>query len=203
MAFSKQFIQELDNLFRQRTHWLRSELGMVKPGQPPKFSRKKVNAGIKKLQEIASNAFAHNLAKIEFEKHISEYRSWHIKGHGPDDKKNRFNEWYRKTGITSKGCIYVFWGNHNKAEYVGKTGSGGSRPSSHFEKYWFSRVKRVTIFTVKSKTHIPKLECLAIHRFQPIRNKNKAATKKWAKTCPIHKIHRSIESELRNIFRLR
>jgi hypothetical protein len=203
MAFSKQFVKALDELFRQRTHWLRSELGLVKPGQPPKFSRQKVNAGIKKLQKIASNALTHKLAKIEFEKHITKPKSWHIKGRGPDDKKKRFNEWYKRIGITSKGCIYVFWGNSHKSEYVGKTGSGGSRPSSHFEKYWFPRVKRITIFAVKSKTQIPKLECLAIHRFRPIHNKNKAATKKWAKTCPIHKIYNSIESELRSIFRLR
>jgi hypothetical protein len=203
MAFSKQFVKALDGLFHQRTHWLRSELGLAKPGKPPKFDRKKVDKGINKLQEIATNAFAHKNAKTEFEKHVSKRKSWHIKGHGRNDKKNRFNHWYKKIGISAKGCVYVFWGNGRKTVYVGKTGSGGSRPSSHFEKFWFSSVKRVTIYAVKSKSQIPKLECLAIHRFQPIYNKNKAATKKWTKACPLCEIHRSIESELRSIFRLR
>jgi hypothetical protein len=202
MAFSKQFVKTLDELFRRRTHWLRSELGLVKPGQPPKFGRKKVDDTISKLQEIASNAFARKLAKTEFEKHTPKRKLWHINGHGRDDKKTRFNNWYKKIGISTKGCVYVFWGNGNTL-YVGKTGSGGSRPSSHFEKYWFSNVKRVTIYAVKSKSQIPKLECLAIHHFRPIHNKNKAATKKWTKACPLCKIHHSIENELRSIFRLR
>jgi hypothetical protein len=203
MAFSKQFVKALDELFRQRTHWLRSELGLVKPGQPPKFDKRKVDAGINKLQEIASSAFARKFAKTEFEKHVSERKSWHIKGHGRDDKKNQFNNWYERIRISVKGCVYTFWGNGNKSIYVGKTGSGGSRPSSHFEKYWFSNVKRVTIYAVKSKSQIPKLECLAIHHFRPTQNKNRAATKKWTKACPLCKIHHSIEDELRSIFRLR
>jgi hypothetical protein len=43
MAFSKQFVQELDKLFQQRTHWLRSELKLVKRGQPPKCWHKKTS----------------------------------------------------------------------------------------------------------------------------------------------------------------
>ena len=77
----------------------------------------------------------------------------------------------------TKGLIYAFWGNRKKCIYIGRTGSHGSRPSSHFEKFWFSGVKRVTIFSIKGRSHIPKLECLAIHRFRPRRNKNKAVYK--------------------------
>jgi hypothetical protein len=116
MAFSKSFDRELNGLFGQRTHWLRRELGTKKTGKPPRFSRKKVDAGIRKPQTI---------------------------------------------------------------------------------------VKRVTIFAVSGNSHIPKLECLAIHHFQPTRNKNKAATKKWTKACPLCTTHKYIESELRDIFRFR
>ena len=42
-------------------------------------------------------------------------------------------------------------GNHKKCIYIGLTGPHGSRPLSHFEKFWFSSVKRVTIFAVKGK----------------------------------------------------
>jgi hypothetical protein len=203
MAFPKQFVKALDELFRQRTHWLRSELGLSKSGKPPKFGRRKVDAGIEKLQTLASAALSHKLAKKEFEKYITERKIWHIKGYGRDDKKNRFNDWYKKIRVSAKGCVYAFWAKNNKSIYVGKTGTGGSRPSSHFEKYWFQSVKRVTIYVVKSKSQIPKLECLAIHRFRPIQNKNKAATKKWTKVCPLCKIHRAINNELRDIFRLR
>ncbi len=202
MAFSKSFENELNKLFGQRTEWLRRKLGTSKAGKPPVFSRKKVDAGVRKLQAIASNALAHKLARSEFNEHVPSPRNYHIKGRGPDDKKARFEKWFTAHFGDKKGFIYAFWGN-KKCTYVGRTGSGGSRPSSHMKTYWFSGVKRVTIYTVSGRSHIPKLECLAIHGFQPTHNKNKAATKKWTKACPLCKTHKYIESELRAIFRLR
>jgi len=203
MAFSKSFERELNNLFRQRTDWLRRKLGTSKAGKPPEFSRKKVGAGIRKLQAIASNALAHKLAKSEFNEHVVSRKNYHVKGRGPDDKKAKFEEWFAARFGKTKGLIYTFWGDHTKCIYVGRTGSHGSRPSSHMEKFWFSGVKRVTIFAVSGRSHIPKLECLAIHYFQPTRNKNKAATKRWTKACPLCETHKHIENELRDIFRFR
>lgn len=203
MAFSKSFERELNNLFRQRTDWLRRKLGTSRAGKPPEFRRKKVDAGILKLQAIASDALARKLAKSEFNEHVASRNNYHVKGRGPDDKKAKFEKWFDARFGKTKGLIYAFWGNHRKCIYVGRTGSHGSRPSSHMEKFWFSGVKRVTIFAVSGKSHIPKLECLAIHYFQPTRNKNKAATKKWTKACPLCKTHKYIDNELRDIFRFR
>jgi len=203
MAFSRQFERQLDKLFHQRTHWLRNEIGSKKAGQPPKFGRSKVNKAIERLQQIASDALAHKLAKTEFNRFVSHKKNYRIKGHGPENKKDKFENWFSKHFPGTTGLIYAFWGNNNKSIYVGRTGSGGGRPSSYFDKYWFSSVKRVTIFSIRGKSHIPKLECLAIHHFQPKRNKNIAATKKWTKACPLCEIHKHIESELRDIFRFR
>jgi hypothetical protein len=203
MAFSKSFEWELDRLFRQRTHWLRRELGAKGAGKPPEFGRRKVNAGITKLQTIASDGLAHKLAKVEFEEHVSDKKNYHVKGRGPEDKKAKFEEWFAIYFHKRRGLIYAFWGNENKCIYIGRTGPHGSRPSSHFDKYWFSSVKRATIFSIGKKSHIPKLECLAIHRFQPTQDKNKAATRKWTKACPLCTTHKYIEEELRSIFRFR
>jgi hypothetical protein len=203
MAFSKSFERELNHLFHQRTDWLRRKVGTSKAGKPPEFGRKKVDAGIRELQAIASNALSHKLAKSEFNEHVASRKNYHVKGHGPDAKKAQFERWFAIRFGRTKGLIYAFWGNHKKCIYVGRTGSHGSRPSSHMEKFWFSHVKRVTIFAVRGKSHIPKLECLAIHYFQPTRNKNKAATKMWTKACPLCKTHKHIENELRDIFRFR
>ncbi len=203
MAFSKSFERELNKLFLRRTHWLRGELGKQGAGKPPDFRRKTVNNGIHKLQEIASNALARKLAKVEFNCHIASRRNYQIKGWGAKGKKQKFEKWFSVTFPKTKGLIYAFWGSHHKCIYVGRTGTHGARPSSHFEKYWFTGVKRVTIFAVNTKSHIPKLECLAIHHFQPKRNKNKAATKKWTKACPLCTTHRYIENELRSIFRFK
>jgi hypothetical protein len=203
MAFSKDFERELNRLFHQRTDWLRRKLGAKRAGKPPEFGRKKVNAGISKLQLIASAALAHKLAKAEFDEHVAAQKNYHVKGRGPQDKKDKFDKWFGSHFQKRKGLIYAFWGSDKKCIYIGRTGSHGSRPSSHFEKFWFSGVKRVTIFSIKGQSHIPKLECLAIHRFQPTRNKNKAATKKWTKACPLCTTHKYIEDELRDIFRFR
>lgn len=203
MAFSKVFERELNSLFHERTDWLRRKLGAQGAGKPPQFGRKKVNAGISELQTIASDALAHKLAKTEFNEHVAARKNYHVKGRGSEDKKNKFEKWFSARFQKREGLIYAFWGNHKKCIYIGRTGSHGSRPSSHFEKFWFSGVKRVTIFPIKRQSHIPKLECLAIHRFQPTRNKNKAAIKKWTKACPLCTTHKYIENELRDIFRFR
>jgi len=203
MAFSKSFERELDKMFRQRTHWLRSELGKKKAGQPPVFGRKKVDKAIDKLQRIASDALAQKTAKSEFYKHVAFRKNRRVFGRGVDEKKREFEKWFSATFRKSIGVVYSFWGEKGKCIYVGRTGSGGSRPSSHFDKFWFSSVKRTTIYAVSSKSQLPKLECLAIHSLQPIRNKNKASTKKWTKACPLCKTHKYIENELRSIFRFK
>src|SRR5207247_1019834 len=165
MSFSKSFERELNKLFNQRTDWLRRKLGTPKAGKPPEFGRKKVNTGIRNLQQLASDALAPKLAKSEFNEYVTSRKNYHVKGHGHDDKKKRFEEWFSDHFKKTKGLIYTFWGKGTKCIYVGRTGSHGSRPSSHMEKFWFSGVKRVTIFAIKGQSHIPKLECLAIHHF--------------------------------------
>jgi hypothetical protein len=50
---------------------------------------------------------------------------------------------------------------------------------------------------------VPKLECLAIHRFRPRENGMKASIPKWAKKCPVCVAHELIADELRRIFALR
>jgi len=202
MAHVNQFVNDLDVLFQKRTYWLRSAIGSKKPGQPPKITRKFVDKGITHLQDIASHALANKLAKLEFDKYTHKKKAWHVKGYGVDGKKEEFEKWFRKEFPNLKTCVYVFWGN-KKWIYVGRTGGGGSRPSSHFIKFWFRDVNRIDIFLSTSASQTPKLECLAIHHFDPVRNKNKSATKKWTKKCPLCTIHKDIEKELRKIFNLR
>jgi hypothetical protein len=160
MAFSKEFERELSRLFRQRTHWLRSELGDKGAGKPPKFGRNKVNRGIARLQLIASAALAYKLAKAEFENHVSHRKNYQIKGWGPRDKRQQFETWFDMHFSKRKGIVYSFWSARKKCIYVGRTGARGSRPASHFDKHWFGAVKRVTIYSVKTSSQVPKLECL-------------------------------------------
>lgn len=202
MSHVNRFENALDQMFKKRTCWLRSAIGFKKPGPLPKITKKFVKNGILKLQEIASHALADELAKLEFDEYTHKKRAWHVKGYGVDEKKILFEEWFQEEFPKQKDCIYVFLGER-KCIYVGRTGGGSSRPSAHFTKFWFKDVKRVDIYPSTSASQKPKLECLAIHHFEPMRNKKKSATKKWTPKCPLCTIHKNIEKELLGIFRLR
>jgi len=203
MAVAKEFEEELDKLFRQRTQRLRSILRMASPGKAPNFGRKNVDHSIERLQSLASQALAHRLAKWEFNIHAPKKQWWFVKGRGPKEKRQNFNEWYNRTFPRESTCIYAFWAGGNKCIWVGKTIKGRSRPGDHFEKHWFSQVRRITIRPVRNKGQVPKLECLAIHHFRPSKNTNLAAAGRWTKKCPLCDIHKAIKSELRKIFRLK
>ena len=80
--------------------------------------------------------------------------------------------------------IYIFWSG-KKCKYVGKSIVGGTRPQIHFEKYWFNDVTKINIYSTSQRSQIPKLECLAIHRFEPSVNCYKPSFSGNAKSCPI------------------
>lgn len=198
------FRSELDRLFRRRTHWLRSSVEGPHPGPPPKLGRSHVRRAVTRLQALASAALAHKLARDEFEDGVLLRKSWHAKkgkGRGADLKRGSFNEWFDEH-LRPGTYVYVFW-NRRRCIYVGKTARSGRRISSHFDKHWFGGVTRVDVYRVKGRRVLPSLECLAIHRFQPTRNKFRAERRKWTRRCQLCTIHRRIDEELRSIFRLR
>ncbi|MCK6479117.1 MAG: GNAT family N-acetyltransferase [Planctomycetes bacterium] len=175
------------------------------PGKPPAFSRKDVRRAIDKLQSVASDALARDLARDEFEEGVAEKRSWHAKrgkGFLFDDRKWAFLDWFdERFRGRKRAFIYVFW-NRRRCVYVGKTARSGRRIASHFDKRWFGPVTRLDVYAMRGRRVLPALECLSIHRFQPTRNKVKAESRKWTRKCELCSIHREIEEEVSSIFRL-
>ena len=205
LAVSKEadFRRELDALYARRTDWLRHSIFRGRPGPPTKFSRKTVNRAIKKLQAIASDALASSLARTEFFDRVEERYRWYNrkgKGHGRTAKVKNFKAWYRRK-VRHRRCIYAFWAM-DRCLYVGKSKGGAGRVASHFTAFWFGQATRVDIYAVTGDRDLPILECLGIHRFQPSYNKSRAEAKKWTAKCPLCKLHRGIEAELRSIYRL-
>lgn len=201
---ASRFRTELDRLFRRRTHWLRSAVEGPRPGPPLSLSRSHVRRAAATLQDLASEALAAKLARDEFENGVLQRRSWHAKkgkGRGADAKRRSFNAWFDER-LRPGTYVYVFW-NRRHCVYVGKTARSGRRISSHFDKHWFGGVTRVDVHTARGRRILPALECLAIHRFQPTRNKFRAERRKWTKRCRLCTVHRMIDQELRSIFRLR
>lgn len=201
---SVEFRRELNGLFSLRSHWLRSSVEGARPGPPPSLNRKRLHRSIWRLQDLASKALAVKLAREQFQESVKGRRSWHPKkgkGHGRDAKKRTFKRWFR-TKFGKGTYVYVFW-NRRRCIYVGKTTKSGGRIAGHFDKHWFGGVSRIDVYQTNGRRSLPALECLAIHRFQPSRNKFRAERKKWTSKCELCRVHRQIKDELTDIFRLR
>ncbi|MEK6985307.1 MAG: hypothetical protein AABX89_02865 [Candidatus Thermoplasmatota archaeon] len=202
MSKAGDFRREVNRLVAKRTRWLLRVL--ENPNEPPteRLSRNQVNRAVEHLQHIASDALTDRLAGREFQASTESRIRWTVnagKGRGPDQKKAAFKKWYKEE-VRKSTCIYVFRAGE-RAIYVGKTTKGGGRPASHFSQHWFSAVKSVDVYPVRGSRPLPALECLAIHSFQPSRNKVAAETRKWTNKCPLCQIHQEIDDQLRDIVR--
>lgn len=199
MSRKRTFRRELYRLFDIRTYWLQHLISGNSPGKRPILTRKQVDCTVSRLQAISTEALIKRLARSWFSEFSQEKRTWRVtsrKGWGREEKKKNFRKWYQ-AHIGAGGCVYAFW-NQSKCVYIGRTGKGGSRPSEHFVKFWFSRISRIDVYEVKAKRPLSGLECLAIHRFRPSENKQETQ-----RTCPLCRNHRRIKTEITAIFHLR
>lgn len=198
-----EFDRKLQKLFRERTHWLRSLVRKPGTGRAPIFSKKKVDASIRKLQASATACLLRQHAIKDFRRMYDLKKQWHVKnkGWGNDEKRKNFKNWY-EAQIPHDNCIYVFWAK-GRCRYVGRTLKGKNRPQSQFQKHWFPGVTRVDIYATRAARDMPQQECLATHRFKPTHSKIKPATVKWYSKCPICDTHKHIRNEVKAIFRLK
>lgn len=198
-----EFHRELDSLFERRTSWLRKVVDKGIKKKPMVFDRARRRKGIDNLKDLATECLAGDFAKKEFSATIDKKKQWQCtksKGWSRDDKRAHFDKWFTKN-IPYKNCIYIFW-KGRRAEYVGRTVRGKGRPQAHFEKYWFTGVTRIDIYSTSQASQTPKLECLAIHQWEPRQNGKKASMPKWAKKCPVCEVHDFIGTELKDVFAL-
>ncbi|MCJ7458082.1 MAG: hypothetical protein MUP17_03720 [candidate division Zixibacteria bacterium] len=206
MSARKQFEIELNHLFHKRTHSLLSEMNIVKLGKPPSLDPQKLNKSIEKLQDIATKILAMEIARPELRKldDKKRKRQWHNKkekGWRVVDRMRNFSDWYESNKL-SQYCIYIFW-DGRKCIYLGSTTQGKNRILNHFEKRWFQSIKRIDVYSISNQSEISKIECLALHFFTPLKNKNRSASKKWRKKCPICRKRDLISYELKKIFKFK
>jgi hypothetical protein len=206
MSNQTQFNRILDRLYERRTAKLRRILTR-KPGPIQGITKERRERKIRELQEIVSKSLARKIFKKRFKSLMLRKKTWQTKGWGPDKKRTEFRGWVRKNlsadgSLAKRGKIYVFWKRH-ECRYVGRTYGRGTRPVRHFKRGWFSGTTRIDVYLAHQRRSIPLLECLAIHRFRPARNKVKAATENWTPKCPLCALHKRIRIELRKIYRFR
>jgi len=202
MSHQRKFNRRLDRLYERRTGWLRTALTKARPGPVLTLTKRQREHEIVNLQGIASEALAKKMAKKVFERSVAKKKTWITKGWGKDKKRESFRDWAGRKIDKDSGKVYVFW-HHKKCRYVGRTRGRGSRPSQHFKRGWFKGTTRIVVYVAPRKGDIPRLECLAAHRFLPSRNKIKVAKENWTPKCPLCALHKKIKNELRSIYRFR
>ncbi len=204
MSRQKEFERGLQRIFKKQTYHLRKAAGIKLLGKVPTLTREKHREDIEQLQQLALSMSMRGIIRREFTAIVHQRKTWRVtkkKGWGREAKRKNFDAWFSRY-VHYPNCIYVFWAG-KRCRYVGRTVRGKGRPQSHFEKHWFSGVTRIDIYSVRQASQIPKLECLAIHRWKPRNNKHKSASQKWTKRCPICEMLRQIRTEADRAFPLR
>lgn len=199
----RKFENELDCLFKIRTHSLVSHYWPTK-GATPKLTPSKIRNSIKNLQAIAEKELLSSRYGKELLAAYDNKKSWHTKrGKGWDrqTKKRTFKLWYDKN-ITTKNCVYVFW-NNKRCLYIGRTLNGKGRPIAHFEKHWFNRATRIDIYGFERKRDVPRFECLLTHKCHPKHSKIRPSQKRYYSKCPICEGDKLIRNQVKYIFRMR
>ncbi len=201
MSFQTEFNNILDRLYERRTDKLRHLL-RKKHGPLLTITKKKREDKIEELEEIASKVLAKKMATKHFKRLGTRKKMWRPEGRGTDKKLTMFRVWVRERISRKRGKVYVFWRGH-ECRYVGRTRGRGNRPGRHFNRGWFNGTTRIDVYLTRQKKSVPLLECLAIHRFRPTKNKVKAAKEKGTPKCPLCAVHKKIRTELRKIYRFR
>ncbi|MBL9076005.1 MAG: hypothetical protein JNL08_00795 [Planctomycetes bacterium] len=196
MALHTQFHRKLDQLWKRKTATLRS-LIKPKPGMPLGFTRKTRDRMIGDLLELATQALLRRDARRSFKDAVVKRRLFHLRGRGRLARGESLAS-FAKT--LSGPIVYAFWrGRH--CLYVGK----GKRPSrlvSHRKSYG-READSVEVYFVRSRSYLPKAECLATHLFQPRDLAMRPSRAAWGKNCPICSRHDRIRRELFGLFALR
>jgi hypothetical protein len=200
---ARRFDEELTRLFKARTHQLRAKVWPSR-GATGKITNKKVRSSIGKLQKLAEGALLRSKQGKFILGNYDSKKQWHPKrgkGFGRGAKKRHFKGWYERH-ITTRNCVYVYWGQSG-CLYVGRTLNGKGRPSSHFEKHWFGKATRLDIYAFHRKRDVPRFECMFTHLHRPSYSKMRPASKRYYSRCPVCDVRREIKNEIKSLFRLR
>lgn len=197
MALHTQFHRKLDKLWGRRTDGLRA---LIKPkiGMRLGFTRKLRNKTIGELLDIATAILVRKVARRELYDLIAGRKLHRICGRGLD---GRGKDLVAFAGGLRGPIIYAFW-RGSRCLYVGK----GRKPSrlAGYQRHAFQvKADCVEVFSIPTKSQLPKAECLATHLFEPRHNRVKPARVKWGKRCPVCRRHDEVKHILSTLFPMR
>jgi hypothetical protein len=199
LALKTKFLRVLDDAVERRTEQLRRLVVSPNQGAPKKYIRTIRDRLKKRILLAASTVLVNEHSENEIARTVVRRRLRFIKGFG---LANRFERLYMWAARKLDGpIVYAFW-RGKKCLYVGKGKS--YRRLKHYDKsVYLWHANALEVWQIKSKSRLPRAECLAIHLFKPRDNKQKKAAKvKWGEVCPICKRHDEIASATSSLLRL-
>ncbi len=193
MALHTQFQRKLDQIWKRQSAKLRA-LIKAKPGKPLTFTRKTRNRLIGELLALATKDILRSAGRDAFRDTHVKRRLFRLKGRGRVARGESLATFARNL---SGPIVYAFW-RGRRCLYVGK-GSRATRLVSHRKSYG-READSVEVFFVRSRSYLPKAECLATHLFEPRDLAVRPARAAWGKKCPVCLRHDRVRRELFRLF---
>jgi len=192
-------LRDLLNRYAERA--IKNVRVAVQGGKRKKLKKQEIVGLVKEAEALVLKSIVPKAFKNAA---LGEPFKWDVTGRGPDKKKPEFVSWYN-TRVGERSCVYVFVNRQERSLYVGRTKSAGAnRPADHFGKHWFGQTVRIDIYIPRKPIQdLPRLECLAMHVFEPLKPKIKAAKMKYGSACPACAAVDGVKEELGLLFRLR
>jgi len=114
----------------------------------------------------------------------------------------RAKAWDRLEEYQEGSVVYSYW-EGQRCRYVGRSNDGIARLWAPDERLYWKRTTRLQVLRPRQNRHLPQLECLAIHFYEPIHNRNRASRKMWSSKCFICEALDALDDELRITFAFR
>ena len=138
------------------------------------------------------------VAKREFRDSHTKRKLHRMKGRG---LVARGDDLVKFSRTLSGPIVYAFW-RGKRCLYVGK-GMKANRLRGYQKAAYVREATCVEVFSISSKSQLPKAECLATHLFRPRDYKVRPAQTAWGKKCPVCRRHDKLRRELRGLFAMR
>lgn len=198
MSHAKAFTRKLDELWHRRTAPIRAHVRR-RSGVQKGLTKKKREAAIAELCQLAEQVICRRDAKKELESMVRQSRRTVVRGRGLESRFRNIKLWARQN--LSGPIIYSFW-RGNRCLYVGK-GKSWRRLGAYQKSIYLRDASTLRVKMVRSLSYLPKAECLCTHLYEPRDNRVKAASKTYSKKCPICRATKQIREEIRDLFRMR
>jgi hypothetical protein len=191
--------QALDDLWRYRRRGIVQHVYGKPPGRQKKLDVERRDALADEVLDVAYYIFLDSPTTRKSFKNMYARRRIELSG-WVDTKIEKARNRIDDEGW--RGYVYSFW-RGDECSYVGRTDGGSRRFAQNDERERFRRSGRLTILLPWHLADLDRLECLAVHYFEPTENEYMPSLRRYKRKCPICSQLQKISRDLNRLFRLR